>query len=114
MSLVFNDGQPYVAYQDTSSGTDSATVIFYNSTSQWEALGNTGFTPGLAIGTSLAFSPVTHKVGGPSRPGRRRSGRRRRRCVVHTLTAAFSLLQAYVAFSDGTITNNPASVMVFS
>jgi uncharacterized repeat protein (TIGR02543 family)/LPXTG-motif cell wall-anchored protein len=54
ISLVFNGGIPYVAYQDSGNG-GKATVMKFNGT-DWEAVGTAGFSASFAYDTSLAIS----------------------------------------------------------
>jgi MBG domain/IPT/TIG domain len=58
-SLAFSpSGTPYVAYSDdsTDNGSGPATVMEYNGTS-WVTVGSAGFSAGVALYESLAFSP---------------------------------------------------------
>jgi hypothetical protein len=53
-SLGFNNGLPYVSYVDGANGS-KATVMAFNG-SNWVGIGGAGFSPSVAVYTSLAFS----------------------------------------------------------
>ena len=60
-SLAFDNGIPYVAYNDGGNG-NKATMMKYTAGVGWEAVGSAGFSSGQANYISLAFNNATPYV----------------------------------------------------